>query len=127
MGRPRGVDHGAHPALESRGIEALGVRVQRIRIHAQGTGLDAHDRGLQRLDRLLAEQTTGDAVDHGFQGATAPERNYRRASGHRLDRHEAEILDAWEHQRAACLLALSDHRERLAAEQAHVAARNAAA
>ena len=78
---------------EARSREPLGVRadargcprsVAAARVSAVG----------ERLDRRVAEQHAGLAVDHRLERAAAAERDHRPAAGLRLDRHDAEVLFA---------------------------------
>jgi hypothetical protein len=76
------------------GVAAAGARIE-VRV------FEAEHRVYQAVDRLFVEEKPGRAVHHGFQRATAAERNDRQARGLSLDRRNTKILKSRKEKRSA--------------------------
>ena len=92
-----GADEGVDFRAETFRIELGGMFRADGGIPCRG-GLEFFDRVCKRFRGLFREEDPGAAWQHGLQRAAFPEGDHRSPRGLRLQRDDAEILDAGEDQ-----------------------------
>src|SRR5438105_6675121 len=82
--------------------------------------LDLIERPAQRLYILAVEKNPGAAVDNRVERTTGAQRHHRRAGGHRLQRRNPKIFDAWQDQTPRARERLDDSRPLYGAQKLDV-------
>ena len=100
------VDDLAHLACEARPAEAFGVAADNVRVEPPPR--QGRKRVGKRLGSRLRHEHAGHAVAHGFEGAPAGQCDHRAAAGLGLDRDDAEVFFARQHDGRGATIQVAD-------------------